>query len=151
MANITLQPTDAPDWLTATGRTAWAKIAPDLRVRGLLRASDEHALARYCDTLARWHTVRTRVNTASETYETESKHGKLQRINPDFKVLGELESWLTCFEDRFGFTPLMYLKLKAVRQGLGEGDTPPPRPPSELPLIDGKDQVPASPFGGMLN
>jgi P27 family predicted phage terminase small subunit len=143
----------APEWLGAVGRVAWSKIAPDLRAQGLLKPAEEFALARYCDTLDRWHTVRARVNARNETYVTESKHGKLERINPDFKVLGELESWLTTFEDRFALSPMFRMKLKALRQNVGEGDGPQPRPPLLTPThTEGEpDPVPASPFGGMLN
>ncbi len=137
----------APAWLGPIGRSAWAKIATDLRAQGLLKPAEEFALARYCDTLERWHAVRARVNARNETYVTESKHGKLERINPDFKVLGELESWLTAFEDRFAFSPMFRLKLKSLRQGVGEsGDLPAPHQPQ---LIQ-PDDVPAGPFGGML-
>lgn len=150
---------DAPAWLDDEGRAFWGKIAPDLRLQGLLRVSEEEPLARYCDALARWHKVRRRVDDGlGETYETESKHGKLQRINPDFKVLGELESWLTSFEDRYGLSPLFRYKLKALRQNVGEmgKDLPlgqpsafgvPPDPDGEIP----GEREPASPFGGMLN
>jgi P27 family predicted phage terminase small subunit len=142
----------APEWLGAIGRACWARIAPDLRSQGLLREAEEFALARYCDTLERWHTVRARVNARNETYVTESKHGKLERINPDFKVLGELESWLTTFEDRFALSPMMRLKLKALRQNVGEGDVQVRTPLLTPTHAEGEpDPVPQSPFGGMLN
>lgn len=141
-----------PDWLGGIGRAAWAKIAPGLRAQGLLCEAEEFALARYCDTLERWHTVRARVNARNETYTTESKHGKLERINPDFKVLGELESWLTTFEDRFALSPMMRLKLKALRQNVGEGDVAVRTPLLTPTHVEGEpDPVPQSPFGGMLN
>lgn len=137
----------APSWLSDTGRLAWEKITPDLRAQGLLKPAEEFALARYCDTLSRWHIVRARVDAAHETYETESRHGKLQRINPDFKVLGELEGWLTAFEDRFALSPMFRMKLKGLRQNVGETDALTPHQPT---LIAPED-VPAGPFGGMAD
>jgi P27 family predicted phage terminase small subunit len=143
----------APEWLGAVGRAAWAKIAPDLRAQGLLREAEEFALGRYCDTLDRWHAVRARVNARLETYTTESKHGKLERINPDFKVLGELESWLTTFEDRFALSPMMRMKLMGLRQNVGKvGDITVRQPLLTPTHADGEpDPVPASPFNGMMN
>ena len=155
MTDATIEPFDGPVWLGEDARAFWTKIAPDLRLQGLLRVSEEEPLARYCDALARWHKVRKRVDD-NESYWTESKHGKLQRVNPDFKVLGELESWLTAFEDRYGLSPMMRYKLKALRQNVGETgkDLPlgapaafgvPPDPDGEIP----GEREPSSPFGGM--
>jgi P27 family predicted phage terminase small subunit len=147
MSTTEQQALDAPPWLDAMGRAAWSHIATDLRAQGLLKTAEEYALARYCDTLSRWHLVRNRVNTAGETYETESRHGKLQRVNPDFKVLGELESWLTAFEDRFALSPMFRMKLKALRQNVGETDAPAPHQPTFIQ----PDDVPAGPFDGMAD
>lgn len=157
MADGTPQPFDGPEWLAEDARGFWNKIAPDLKLQGLLRASQEEPLGRYCDALARWHRLRLKIDGGlGETYETESKHGKLLRVNPDFKVLGELESWLMSFEDRFALSPMMFYKLKGLRQAVGDAakglpmGAPaafgvPPDPDGEIP----GEREPASPFGGM--
>lgn len=160
MTEPTPEPFDGPAWLGEDARAFWLKIAPDLRLQGLLRRSHEETLGRYCDALARWHKLRKKIDGGlGETYETESKHGKLQRVNPDFKVLGELESWLMAFEDRFALSPMMYYKLRGLRQTVGEAAKDPlplgapasfgvpPDPDGEIP----GEREPASPFGGMLN
>ena len=152
MAMTTDEADIGPDWLDDMGRHMWRAIAPDLRTQGLLRPAEEIPLARYCDALSRWHAVRARVTAFGETYETESRHGKLRRISPDFAVMDKLESWLAAFEDRFALSPMMRMKLKALRQNVGEGDAPAVRTlemtPTHAP--DEPDPVPASPFGAML-
>ncbi|WP_127078390.1 phage terminase small subunit P27 family [Rhodomicrobium lacus] len=151
----TVEIADAPEWLDAAGREIWQLTAPELRRAGLLLPSEEPALARYCDHVARWLKLRAKVNAIGETYETESKHCKLQRINPDLKAMLDIEGKIEGLEDRFALTPLMRFKLKEIR-ARSEGDGP--RPVLSLPFEDDEapenraeaaaaTAAPATPFG----
>jgi P27 family predicted phage terminase small subunit len=124
---------DAPAWLDAEGRAIWHIAAPELRRQGLLTPSEETAFARYCYHVARWLKLRERVNGRGETYETESKHGKLQRINPDLNAMMQIERSIESLEDRFALTPLMRFKLKEIRSR-AEGERL--APSGLLPLYD---------------
>jgi P27 family predicted phage terminase small subunit len=128
----TVEIADAPEWLDEAGRAVWQITAPELRRFGLLTAAEEPALARYCDHMARWLKLREKVNLVGETYETESKHGKLQRINPDLNAMMQIERSIENLEDRFALTPLMRFKLKEIRaRAEGEGGRRPPGLPFE--------------------
>ena len=52
MTDATIEPFDGSEWLGDDARVFWNKIAPDLKLQGLLRVSEEEPLARYCDALA---------------------------------------------------------------------------------------------------
>ena len=142
---------DAPAWLDDAGRANWHLIAPELRRAGLLTPSEEPALARYCDHVARWLKLREKVNARGETYETESKHGKLQRINPDLNAMMQIERSIEALEDRFALTPLMRFKLKQIRAN-AEGDAPRPNLFPAFIEDAGRENgaeatTPGSPFG----
>lgn len=128
----------APDWLDDIGRLVWSDIGGDLRKRNFLRAGDEMAFARYCDHAARWLRLREKVNAANETYETESRHGKLQRINPDFKAMLYIEDKMVALEDRFGLSPAARYRILTLRSNTQ----------GELPLTPNKPAEKADPKKG---
>ena len=151
----TIEVADAPAWLTDEGRAVWQLAAPSLRQAGMLLPSHETAFARYCDHVARWRKLRDKVEAGGETYETASKHGKLQRINPDLNAMLQIEGKIEALEDRFALTPLMHWKLREIRQRV-DGSSPAPIG-FTLPLDDADDEngantaaansPAASPFG----
>jgi len=121
-ASATEAPAEAPRWARLDGEAAeiWADLYPKLRAMNFVRAQDLGPLARYCKNIVRWLRLDANVAENGETYWTESKHGKLQRINPDLNALLRVEKALTDFEDRFGIGPqarLNILSKKAVTQG----------------------------------
>ena len=118
----------APRWAKLDGEAAdiWSDIYPKLRKMNFVRSQDLGPLARYCKNVVRWLRLDANVEENGETYWTESRHGKLQRINPDLNALLRVEKSLTDFEDRFGIGPqarLSILSKKAMTQ-------------SDLPLGD---------------
>jgi P27 family predicted phage terminase small subunit len=123
----------APGWAGVTGDAAeiWNHLYPALLRSNLIRPAELHVLARYCKHVARWIKLSAKVDTAGETYETESKHGKLQRINPDLNALLRIETAMLAIEDRFGLSSaarLRILSMKAATGGQGAlplgGDQP---------------------------
>lgn len=96
---------EPPIALSDRGREIWASVVTSARALGFMKLSDGRALARYCDHMDRWLKVRARVDEKGESYETDSKHGKMQRINPDFNVMMRLEERMIAIEDRLGLTP----------------------------------------------
>ena len=44
---------EAPEWLNADAQREWARVAPTLAQKGILKATDRAALASYCSAYAR--------------------------------------------------------------------------------------------------
>jgi P27 family predicted phage terminase small subunit len=95
----------APEWLDDMGRAVWTAHLARLRSIGFVKSTDLLTFARYCDHTSRWLRIRDRVNARGESYTTESKHGSMDRINPDFAAMLRLESLMVQMEDRFGLSP----------------------------------------------
>lgn len=136
----------APAWLNDGGRAVWQTLYPTLRRTNFIKSQDFLALARYCDHFARWLKLREKVDAQGETYETESKHGKLQRINPDLNAMLRIEGSMLALEDRFGLAPATRLKilkdLAAANGSLPFDDLPEQRKPAAA-----QQQRTASPIG----
>ena len=123
---------DAPDWLTDdVARGAWIYILDSLSPLRLVRETDHIAVARYCDHFARWLRLRDKVNDAGETYVTESNHGTMQRINPDFVAMHREEDRMEKLEDRIGLTPSSRQRLM---QGLAAGGQVPAPVPGQFEM-----------------
>lgn len=115
---------EPPIKLSPRGREIWGNIIKSARTLGFVKGSDARALARYCDHFDRWLKVREKVDDKGETYETESRHGRMQRINPDFIVMTRLEERMTMIEDRFGFSPSARQSiLRAYRPEQDQGES----------------------------
>ncbi|MFP4539301.1 MAG: phage terminase small subunit P27 family [Dichotomicrobium sp.] len=126
---------EAPDWLSGDALTFWKIVTHDLVAEKMLRPSHHNALARYCDYLARWLRLREKVNKQGESYETESRHGRMQRLNPDFTALTRVESILADLEAKFGLTPDARQKILQLRARMQQGNLP-------FPPGDGEDGRP---------
>lgn len=127
----------APGWAGVTGDAAeiWNHIYPELVRTNAIRPAERHVLARYCKHVARWVKLSAKVDIAGETYETESRHGKLQRINPDLNALLRIEKAMLDIEDRFGLSYAMRLRILSMKAHTGS------QPP--LPL-EGSQATPQS-------
>lgn len=95
----------APEWLDEMGCAIWSLYMPRLRGMGYVKDTDRLSFARLCDHTARWLRLRQKVNEKGESYTTESRHGKMERINPDFAAMLRVEEKMVQLEDRFGLTP----------------------------------------------
>lgn len=97
--------TEAPKALSRQAKKIWEELAPDLQRMKFLRPTDAHAFARYCEHLTRWWELTKSLRKTGETYESESNHGKLLRVRPEFLVRERLEKRMEALEDRFGLSP----------------------------------------------
>lgn len=95
----------APRELAKDARAIWTRMAPELTRLKFLRETDLSAFARYCEHLARWWSLTKDLRKEGETYETNSAHGNMLRVNPKFMVRERIEKRLEPLEDRFGLTP----------------------------------------------
>lgn len=109
-----------PSWLTDdVALKIWNDVAPELRARRFLRATDQTAFARYCDNLARWIRLRTKVDDRGESYTTTSNHGTMERLNPDFVAMQRIEDRLVTLEDRFGMSPVARMSILQRMASMG--------------------------------
>lgn len=95
----------APKELNAAGKAAWNKLTPHLREMRLTRATDQTALARYCNHVARYWKLERAIRKDGEVYLTETNHGSMKRINPAFAVQDRVEKRMEALEDRLGLSP----------------------------------------------
>ena len=142
----------SPKELSDDARKVWDSLSPELTRLKFLRESDRAAFARYCEYASRWWALTKVIATDGETYWTESAHGKMRRVNPDFLVRDRIETRLQALEDRFGLSPaarqqiLQRLALAPQlappgdlfedRAKAASGEAPPPaRPSSPIGLL----------------
>jgi P27 family predicted phage terminase small subunit len=125
-------------------------MAPELTRLKFLRETDLSAFSRYCEHLARWWALTKELRKEGETYETQSAHGNMLRVNPKFVVRERIEKRLEPLEDRFGLTPgarMQIMQRLAVVPPLPVGglfDDDKDKPAGQAPV------TPASPLG-LLN
>lgn len=82
--------------------------------------------------------LRDKVNANGESYETESRHGRMQRLNPDFVALTRVETVLGDLEEKFGLTPAARQRILQLRARQGEllptGQPAPAQQDDDTPL-----------------
>jgi len=105
---------DAPDYLAGYALDEWHRIAPGLRVMGLLTELDVHILAAYCIAYSRWREVEEKL--AELRVKAPVTRGLLinGRINQLVKLSRNCATKLLRFAGEFGFTP-----AARTRIGLG--------------------------------
>lgn len=147
----------APAWLKGEGLEIWKTRGPMLRTARLLGAADELAFARYCRDFALWIKLRGEMDKPSRgyTYESESAHGKLRRVDPDFMVADRVERQLLALEDRFGLNPSERQRLFLARSQGGKNpglfDEQPPARAQDPATPAAKPAEPRVPPSSFLN
>jgi len=137
--------------LRPTALKIWGEIAPELERMNLLRRTDGAAFSRYCETLAAYWEITAKVQKIGATYETESAHGKMRRISPEFAAQERLFNRLIQLEDRFGLSPASRQQILLRAAGAPQGSLPLGQPKSaQDPEAPAEPAVPASPIG-LLN
>ena len=135
----------APASLNAAGKKVWSKLQADLGATGILRATDEQVLARYCDTVVRYWAITAKLRRRGEVYDAPMTNGgKMRRLDPLFAVQERLAKRLEGMEDRLGLNPRSRYEIIARLSNAG-----PPQHPGELPLGNAGESTPAprSPIG----
>ncbi|HEX3064165.1 MAG TPA: P27 family phage terminase small subunit, partial [Dongiaceae bacterium] len=95
-----------------------------------VRYTDRPVLERYCEALADYWHLQTELRGKSRVYWTDTKHGKMKRIEPTVLLMHRQEALLLQYEDRLGLNPLARQRIlvgMAATQGA-------------LPLSQGDDQ-----------
>tara|TARA_R110000868_G_scaffold29889_24_gene111148 strand:+ start:6351 stop:6944 length:594 start_codon:yes stop_codon:yes gene_type:complete len=94
-----------PPHLSAGGKKIWQQLAPQLEKINFIKTTDRNMFERYCDSLAEYWKVTRSLRRNKHTYWTNSNHGKLKRLNPEFMVQDRLDRRLQSLEDKMGLSP----------------------------------------------
>lgn len=112
---------NAPDYLQddklALG--IWAHLSELLSKIRFVKETDRHALGRYCAYMAIWIRMKKKVRKTGEFYETDTNHGKMQRIHPAFAIMMRSEDKMIRLEDRLGLTSMSRQQLMMQMSSLG--------------------------------
>ena len=99
-----------PEFLDATAKAEWQRIAPELDRLGLLTGIDRAALAGYCSLWARWQAAEAVIQRDGMTFETPN--GFIQK-NPAVTIARESLALLRNFSSEFGLSPASRSKVQA--------------------------------------
>ncbi|WP_341989770.1 phage terminase small subunit P27 family [Azorhizobium sp. AG788] len=130
-----------PPWLKGDGLAIWERRAPQLVAMRLLTQTDSEAFGRYCRNFARWLKMQVALDETGESYVTESAHGTMRRLTPEFMAADRLERQLAATEDRFGLNPAERQRIMVQRAAMTNfGD-----------LFSGQGQAPSAPASAKTN
>lgn len=104
---------DCPDWLDATAREEWAKMAPRLVEMGLLSALDGAALAAYCQAYADHQHAAKRLQKFGRVYQTSTGN---YRPRPEVAMQRDAATRMKAFLVEFGLTPASRARVVASEQ-----------------------------------
>jgi P27 family predicted phage terminase small subunit len=102
----------------------------DMSSSNLIKKADGNAFGRYCAYMAEWVELDRKLREMGEViYETDTRHGKMQRIHPLFNARDRTESNLIKLEEQLGLTPRARIAILAHLSGQqpslpGLGDEP---------------------------
>ena len=101
----------------------WRRIVPLLDNMGVLTKVDGNALARYCETWARWRAASEFVVEHGETFPLMDRHGNVvgHRSLPHARVATQLSGELLRLEQQFGLTPAARVGLCVGGASLTDG------------------------------
>jgi P27 family predicted phage terminase small subunit len=132
----------APDYLVgADEKRIFKRVSEELNQVRFVRRTDTDALARWCVYMAKWVSVKRRLDSkdADVYYETASKHGTMLRVHPLFAALFKIEQHLMSLEDRIGLNP-------TSRQSILRGLINAPQLPNNNDLFGEGAQKPEAPL-----
>jgi len=102
-----------PKWLDPEAKKMWRKLLPHLELMRVLTVADGNALARYCETWARWKRLILFNRQYGETYQIKRPDGSLACFLPfpQTVLLTRIGQELTRLEQEFGLTPSARSKI----------------------------------------
>lgn len=96
-----------PRWLCRDAKAAWKQVVPLLADMGVLTPLDRNALARYCETWARWKAASAWIEEHGETYALRDDKGEVRCLQqfPQVGIVNQLGQQLSRLEKAFGLSP----------------------------------------------
>ena len=119
-----------PEWLDEDATQVWNQTVEHLEIMQLLTIVDGNALARYCQTFARWKRAEEFIQKYGETYPLKDEKGQVRCFMPwpQVAISHKLATLLTRLEQEFGLTPSARSRVSVgatrtlARPGLSEED-----------------------------
>jgi P27 family predicted phage terminase small subunit len=104
-----------PQWLAVEARAYWDELVPELLRLGVLSLIDAKALARYCQTWARWRKADEWIQQHGLTYPIKDKDGNVAAVQqwPEVGIFNKLSAQLLRLEQEFGLTPAARTRVQA--------------------------------------
>ena len=141
-----------PETLDRRAWPIWVSLVTHLQRLKFFRVTDRYALEAYCDAVLEWHLANKNIRREGNVYWTDSKHGKMKRINPMRIVKRDARLAMQHWESQLGLTPRarqdMLLKLASAAQpplpGMGGEASRPTAPAAPATESEG-------PTGYMMN
>jgi P27 family predicted phage terminase small subunit len=96
-----------PSWISTEAKRLWRELVPLMMAMRILTEADRNALARYCQTWARWKAAEQFVQKFGETYPLKDEQGRVKCFMPwpQASMAQRLSIVLTRLEQEFGLTP----------------------------------------------
>jgi len=96
-----------PRWLRDEAKRVWRELIPQLESMGTLGRCDRNALARYCQTWAKWRVAEEFLAESGDVYVRRGDSGKIEAIKeyPQASLALRLADQLLKLEREFGLTP----------------------------------------------
>jgi P27 family predicted phage terminase small subunit len=93
---------DCPQWLTASAKAEWRRLAPQLISRGLLTPIDRAAFSVYCQSFGRWRECLAAIEKFGTVYVTAA--GRVHE-RPEVKMAHQYSQSMRAFAVEFFMTP----------------------------------------------
>ncbi len=96
-----------PEWLSSEAKEAWKRVAPKLRVMGLLTLADGEALTGYAETFALWKQCTEFITKNGVAYPMRDERGRVRCMQqfPQVAVARNCLLILKGYQQEFGLTP----------------------------------------------
>ena len=96
-----------PAWLSKEAKRAWRELLPMIDGMGILSRTDRNALARYCQTWAKWRLAEEWMMKHGDHIAVQDSTGKVVEIKEPPQVVRaiRLADQLLRLEQQFGLTP----------------------------------------------
>lgn len=98
---------DCPHWLRDEAKEVWAEVVPKLNaVAGLIKKVDRNALARYCQTWAKWRACEEFLIKHGDVFPVKDRWGNVKEFRqfPQVNTSIKLQAQLEAAEKQFGMT-----------------------------------------------
>lgn len=106
-----------PVWMRLRAKRMWRRLIPQLEQMGVLGRCDRNALARYCQSWARWREAEEFLMENGTTYPVYSEGGDVLETKqyPQVRQANILAGILLRIEKEFGLTPAARADLSVQR------------------------------------
>lgn len=114
-----------PKWLREEAKRIWKQLVPGLAAQGIVGWKDRIALARYCETLAKYlKAAEFLQRQKEEVYAVTDKGGTVHLIEyPQVERVERYNATLMRMEQQFGLTPASRAALAQPAEKTGKQET----------------------------